>query len=110
MERQVRPLHAVDNGRGARVPLRPVELRVPADGRGDVPNGLRLVRRVRLGVVRGQGGGVGAAEVEGAPAVGARGRGANVDLLRGDGAVVADLPGGDAEGFLAEHVALSVRC
>ena len=57
-----------------------------------------------FGVVRGQG--VGAGEVEGAAAVGARGRRADVDLLRGDGAVVADLPGGNAEGFLAEHVAL----
>ena len=34
------------------------------------------------------------------------GRGADVDFLRGDGAVVADLAGGDAEGFLAECVAL----
>ena len=45
--------------------------------------------------------------MEGAPALRPRGRGgADVDFLRGDGAVVADLPGGDAEGFLAEHVAL----
>ena len=57
------------------------------------------------GVVRRQG--VGAAEVEGAAAGdGARGRGTDVDFLGGDGAVVADLACGDAEGFLAEHVAL----
>lgn len=50
--------------------------------------------------------------MEGAPAAivvgprGGRGGGADVDLLGGYGAVVADLAGGDAEGFLAEHVAL----
>ena len=69
---------------------------------------LRLVHGRRgavLGVVGRQG--VGAAEVEGAAAVGAGGGGgADVDLLGRDGAVVADLAGGDAEGFLAEHVAL----
>ena len=38
------------------------------------------------------------------------GRGADVDFLRGDGAVVPDLAGGDAEGFLAECVALVFFC
>ena len=68
---------------------------------------LRLVHGRRgavLGVVGRQG--VGTAEVEGAAAVVAGGGGADVDLLGRDGAVVADLAGGDAEGFLAEHVAL----
>lgn len=109
MEGQIRPLHTVHHRRRARVPLAPVELRLaPDDGRRDVPDGLPLLlllARVAFGVVRRQG--VGAGEVEGAPALRPRGRGgADVDFLRGDGAVVADLPGGDAEGFLAEHVAL----
>ena len=71
--------------------------------------GLRRLVHGRRGAVLGVVGrqGVGAAEVERAASVGAGGRGgANVDLLGRDGAVVADLAGGDAEGFLAEHVAL----
>ena len=44
--------------------------------------------------------------MERAPAVCSRGRGADVDFVGGDGAVVTDLPRGDAEGLLAEHVAL----
>lgn len=107
MERQIRPLHTVHQRRGARVPLGLVELGVRSDGRGDVSDGrLLLVGGAGFGVVGWQG--VGAAEVEGAPGVGARGRGADVEFLRGDGAVVADLPGGDAEGFLAEGVVLWV--
>lgn len=104
MERQIWPLHTIHHRRRARIPLGLVELRVRPDGRGDVSDGrhLLLVGRAGLRVVGWQG--VGAAEVEGAPGVWARGRGADVDLLRGDGAVVADLPGGDAEGFLAEGV------
>ena len=108
MERQIRPLHTIHQRRGARVPLGLVELGVRSDGRGDVSDGrlLLLVGGAGLGVVGGQG--VGAAEVEGAPGGGSRGRGADVDFLRGDGAVVADLSGGDAEGFLAEGVVLWV--
>ena len=108
MERQIRPLHTIHDRRRARVPLGLVELRVRSDGRGDVSDGrhLLLVGRAGLGVVGWQR--VGAAEVEGAPGVWSCGRGADVDFLRGDGAVVADLPGGDAEGFLAEGVVLWV--
>ena len=107
MKGQIRPLHPIDHRRRARL----VELRVRCDGGRDVPadgGGLLLAHGVVLGVVRGQG--VGAGEVEGAAAVvgGARRGGADVDFLRGDGAVVADLAGGDAEGFLAEHVALLI--
>ena len=126
MERQIGPLHPVHHHRRrARIPLvaaavaLPIFEPRPRDGRRDVPDGrpllllllllLRSRGRVALAafsVVRRQG--VGAGEVEGAPG-GARGRsGAEVDFLRGDGAVVADLAGGDAEGFLAEHVALFV--
>lgn len=116
MKRQIRSLHAIYNRRRARIPLGLiiiVELQVPSssDRCGDVPDGGRLLLHVRgagFRVVRRQG--VGAGEVEGAPAVvvgsGRGGRGADVDFLRGDGAVVADLAGGDAERFLAEHVAL----
>lgn len=106
MKSQIRSLNSIDDRRRARVPLRLVELHVPSDGRGDVPNRrmLLLERRAVLRVVGRQG--IGAGEVEGAPAVGSRGRGADVDFLRGDGAVVSHLPCGDAEGFLAEHVAL----
>lgn len=103
MESQIRSLHAVDDGRRTRVPLRPVELRVCTDGRGDVPDGRGGIFRV-VGWEHAVGA---AAEVERAAAsLRSRGRGAHVDFLRGDGAVVADLPRGDAEGFLAEHVAL----
>ncbi len=106
MEGQIRSLHTVNDGWCTRVPLGPVvELWVSSDGRGDVSDRLLLERRVVLRVVGRQR--IRAAEVERAPAVGSRGRGADVDLLRGDGAVVTDLPCGDAEGFLAEHVALS---
>lgn len=91
----------------------------PPDGRRDVPDRRRrnergrrhpllllVGRRAPFHVVGRQG--VGAAEVEGAAAAvgGGGGGGADVDLLGGDGAVVADLASGDAEGFLAEHVAL----
>ena len=81
MESQVRSLHAVDDGRGARVALGgPVEPR-RAEGRGDVAggDGLGLVRGLAgFGVVGRQG--VGAAEVDGAAAAacGARGGGAEV--------------------------------
>ena len=47
--------------------------------------------------------------MEGASTVGVSGSrrgGTDVEFLRGDGAVVADLSGGYPEGFLAEHVAL----
>lgn len=105
MERQIRSLHTVHDRRRARVSLGLGRLRGPRDRRGDVPDGLLLVRGVVLCVVRWQC--VGAAEVERAPAVHRpRGRGADVDLLGGDGAVVPDLPRGDTEGFLAEHVVL----
>ena len=117
MERQIRSLYPIHDRRRARVPfglaLIPlVVVPLDDDGRRDVPAGsdgglLRLLHhRVRLGVVGWQG--VGAAQVEGSSAaVGPRGRGrADVDFLRGDGAVVADLSGCDAEGFLTEHVAL----
>lgn len=105
MEGQIRSLHTVHDRRRARISLGLGQLRGPRDRRGDVPDGLLLVRGVVLRVVRWQG--VGAAEVERAPGVHRpRGRGADVDLLGGDGAVVPDLPRGDTEGFLAEHVVL----
>ena len=108
MESQIRPLHTIHHRRRAGIPLGLVELRVRSDGRGDVSDGrhLLLVGRAGFRVVRGQR--VGAAEVGGSPGVWSRGRGADVDFLRGDGAVVADLPSGDAEGFLAEGVVLWV--
>lgn len=105
---QIRSLHSIYDRRRARVPLGLVKLHVSTDRRGDVPNRLLLLleRRAGFRVVGRQR--VGAAEVERAPAVGPRGRGADVDFLRGHGAVVAYLSCGDAEGFLAEHVALFV--
>lgn len=106
MERQIRPLHPVDDRGRARVALGPVEGRGGRDGGGDVPDGRGLEGGAGLGVVRGES--VGAAEVEGAPAGGAGGGGAQVDFVGGDGAVVADVAGGDAEGFLAEGVALGL--
>lgn len=103
MSSQVRPLHAIhDRNLCAPRPGKLIKLRwAPRWQRvGDVTSGLlRMIARQRLAHSP-------AAQMEAPPWLRSPARrGAHIHLLRGSGAVSADLTGGDVEGFLAEQIA-----